>query len=53
MKRQSDLLLRLYERADKEPSVTVLGKCDRDDFDAHEDVYLNILAWSVGVLKEP
>jgi hypothetical protein len=26
---------------------------DRDDFDAHEDVYLNILAQSFCVLMEP
>jgi hypothetical protein len=50
---QLELVLR-RERADKEPSVTVLGKFDRDDFDAHEDdAFLNLLAQSFGVLKEP
>jgi hypothetical protein len=40
----------LYEKAvmkqadSKEPSATVLGKFDRDDFDAHEDAFLNLLA---------
>ena len=41
------------ERADKEPSLTDLGKFDPDDFDAHEDAFLNLLAQSFGVLKEP
>jgi hypothetical protein len=41
------------ERADKEPSVTILRKFDLDDFDAHEDAFLNLLAQSFGVLKEP
>jgi hypothetical protein len=41
------------ERVAKEPSATVLGKFDPDDFDAHEDAFLNLLAQSVGVLKEP
>jgi hypothetical protein len=38
------------KRADKEPSVTVLGKCDRDDIDAHEDAFLNLLVQTFGVL---
>jgi uncharacterized membrane protein YgcG len=41
------------ERADKEPSISDLGKFDPDDFDAHEDAFLNLLAQSYGVLKEP
>jgi hypothetical protein len=41
------------ERAEKEPSLTDLGKFDPDDFDAHEDAFLNLLAQSFGVLKEP
>ena len=41
------------ELADKEPSVTKLGKFDPDDFDAHEDAFLNLLAQSFGVLREP
>jgi transposase-like protein len=36
-----------------EPSVKDLGKFDPDDFDAHEDAFLNLLAQSYGVLKEP
>jgi hypothetical protein len=43
-----------HERAEKEQSVTTLGKFDPDDFDAHENVFLNdLLAQSFGVLKEP
>ena len=42
------------ERADKEPSVSVLGKCDPDDFDTQEDAFLDLmLQMFVGVLKEP
>jgi hypothetical protein len=41
------------ELADKEPSITELGKFDPDDFDAHEDAFLNLLAQSFGVLREP
>jgi hypothetical protein len=40
-------------RADKLPSVTVLRKFDPDDFDMHEDAFLNLLAQAFGVLKEP
>jgi hypothetical protein len=40
------------ERADKEPSVTVLGKFDPDDFDTHEDAFLNLtMSQTFGVLK--
>jgi hypothetical protein len=42
------------ERADKEPaSVTVLGKFDPDDFDTHEDAFLNLMSQTFGVLEEP
>jgi FPC/CPF motif-containing protein YcgG len=41
------------ERADKgEPLVTVLGKFDPDDFDTHEDAFLNLMSQTFGVLKE-
>ena len=39
--------------ADKEPSVSDLGKFDPDDFDLFEDAFLNLLAQSYGVLCEP
>jgi hypothetical protein len=41
------------DRAEKEPSVSDLGKFDPDDFDSFEDAFLNLLAQSYGVLKEP
>jgi hypothetical protein len=41
------------DRADKEPSVSDLGKFDPDDFDSFEDAFLNLLAQSYGVIKEP
>jgi hypothetical protein len=41
------------ELADKEPSITDLGKFDPNDFDAHEDAFLNLLAQTFGVLHEP
>lgn len=41
------------EMADKEPSVGDLGKFDPDDFDSFEDAFLNLLAQSYGVLREP
>jgi hypothetical protein len=41
------------EVSDSEPSVKDLGKFDPDDFDAHEDAFLNLLVQSYGVLKEP
>ncbi len=41
------------ELVDKEPSVKELGKFDPDDFDAYEDAFLNLLAQSYGVLREP
>jgi hypothetical protein len=40
-------------RADKVPSVsTVLGKFDPDDFDTHEDAFLNLMSQTFGVLQE-
>jgi hypothetical protein len=41
------------EVSDSEPSVKDLGKFNPDDFDAHVDAFLNLLAQSYGVLKEP
>jgi hypothetical protein len=41
------------ERVDKEPSVTVLGEFDPDDFDTHKDAFLNLLSQTFGLLKEP
>ena len=41
------------DMADKEPSVSDLGKFDPDDFDSFEDAFLNLLAQSYGVLREP
>jgi hypothetical protein len=43
-----------HKMTDSEPLVKDLGKFDPDDFDAHEDAFLNnLLAQSHGVLKEP
>jgi hypothetical protein len=41
------------EQSDKEPSTGDLGKFDPDDFNAHEDAFMNLLAQSFGLLKEP
>ena len=41
------------EMTDKEPSVSDLGKFDPDDFDAYEDAFLNLLAQTYGVIREP
>jgi hypothetical protein len=41
-----------HEMADKEPSVSDLGKFDPDDFNVHEDAFLNLLAQSYGVIRE-
>ena len=41
------------DMAEKEPSVSDLGKFDPDDFDAYEDAFLNLLAQSYGVIREP
>ena len=41
------------ERAAKEPSLTALAKFDPEDFDTHEDAFLNLLSQTFGVLREP
>jgi hypothetical protein len=41
------------ERADKEPSVTILGKFDPDDFDTHDDAFLNLRSETFGICKGP
>jgi hypothetical protein len=41
------------ELADKEPLIKEMGKFDPDDFDVYEDAFLNLLAQSYGVLREP
>ena len=53
MNQASEMKALRRELADKDPSVTDLGKFDPDDFDAHEDAFLNLLAQSYGVLREP
>jgi hypothetical protein len=53
MNAASEMKTLMRERSDKEPSLTDLGKFNPDDFDAHEDAFLNLLAQSFGVLKEP
>jgi hypothetical protein len=40
------------EMVDKEPLVNKHGKFNPDDFNAHEDTFLNLLVQSNGVLKE-
>jgi hypothetical protein len=39
--------------ADKEPSVSDLGKFNPDNFDVFEDAFLDLLAQSYGVIYEP
>lgn len=41
------------ELAAREPSITDLGKFDPNDSDAYKDAFLNLLAQTFGVLKEP
>jgi hypothetical protein len=41
------------EMTDSEPSVKDIGKFNLDDFNAHEDALLNLLAQSYGFHKEP
>jgi hypothetical protein len=53
MNQASEMKTLKKELSDKDPSVTDLGKFDPDDFDAHEDAFLNLLAQSYGVLREP
>jgi hypothetical protein len=38
---------------DKEPLVKDLGNFNLDNFDAHEDLFLNLLAQSYGFFREP
>jgi hypothetical protein len=42
-----------HELNDKKPSISNLGKFDPNDFDAHEDAFMDLLAQSNGVLCEP
>jgi hypothetical protein len=53
MNQASEMKTLRREREEKEPSITDLGKFDPDDFDSHEDMFLNLLAQSFGVLREP
>jgi hypothetical protein len=53
MNQASEMKTLQRERAEKEPSITDLGKFDPDDFDSHEDAFLNLLAQSFGVLHKP
>ena len=41
------------EREDADTSVKDLDKFDPDDFDIHEDAFLNLLACTTGAQKEP
>jgi hypothetical protein len=41
------------EQATREPPVTTLAKFNPDDFDTHEDTFLNLLSQIFGVMKEP
>jgi hypothetical protein len=47
--------LKLYrsEQANREPPVTTLATFHPDDFDMHEDAFLNLLAQSFGVIQVP
>jgi hypothetical protein len=53
MNQASEMKTLTHKQADKEPSPTNLEKYYPNDFDAHEDVFMNILALLFGVLKEP
>jgi hypothetical protein len=53
MNAASEMKTLMWERSNKQPSLTDLGKFNPDDFDTHEDAFLNLLAQSFGVLKEP
>ena len=53
MNQASEMKALKQELSDKDPSVADLGKFDPDDFDAHKDAFLNLLAQSCGVLCEP
>jgi hypothetical protein len=53
MNQASEMKSLRHEIGNKEPSIADLGKFDPDDFDAHEDAFLNLLAQSYGVLRKP
>ena len=53
MNQASEMKVLRRETTDKEPSIMTLGKFDPEEFDAYEDAFLNLLAQSYGVLKEP
>jgi hypothetical protein len=53
MNQASEMKTLRRERAEKEPSITDLRKINPDDFESHEDAFLNLLAQSFGVLREP
>jgi hypothetical protein len=53
MNAASEMKTLMHKCLDKEPSLMDLGKFDPDDFDAHKGAFLNLLAQSFGVLKEP
>jgi hypothetical protein len=53
MNQASEMKTLRSKRAEKEPSITDLRKFDPDDFDLHEDAFLNLLAQSFGVLRKP
>jgi hypothetical protein len=53
LKETAALKLFRSEQATSEPPVTALAKFHPDNFDTHEDVFLNLLAQSSGVIKEP
>ena len=41
------------EQAHREPAITTLAAFHSDDFDMHEDAFMNLLAQSFGVIQEP
>jgi hypothetical protein len=53
MNQASEMKALRCKLSNKDPSVADLGKFDPDDFDAHEDAFLYLLAQSYGVLCEP
>jgi hypothetical protein len=53
MNRAAEMKNLRSELSEREPTTGDLGKFDPDDFEAHEDAFLNLLAQSFGVLREP
>lgn len=53
MNQASEMKTLRRERAEKEPSITDLGKFDPDDFNSHEYAFLNLLTQHFGVLRKP